>query len=51
MIQPIGSIQYRDKTFQVPEEAFKPGSFQLRLTNELCGIQYGEIPHPWSVVI
>ena len=51
VIQPIGSIQYRDKTFQVPEEAFKPGSFQLRLTNELCGIQYGEIPHPWSVVI
>ena len=51
VIQPSGSIQYRDKTFQVPEEAFKPGSFQLRLTNELCGIQYGEIPHPWSVVI
>ena len=51
VIQPIGSIQYREKTFEVPEEAFKPGSFQLRLTSELCGIQYGEIPHPWSVVV
>ena len=39
------------QTFEVPEEAFKPGSFQLRLTSELCGIQYGEIPHPWSVIV
>lgn len=51
VIQPIGIITYREKTFNVPEAAFQPGSFQLRLTNELYGIQYGEIPHPWSIVL
>ena len=51
VIQPIGFIKYREKTYEVPKSAFEPGSFQLRLTNELYGIQYGKIPHPWSVVV
>ena len=51
VIQPIGSIAYREKVYEVPKEAFTPGSFQLRLTNELYGIQYGEIPHPWSIEV
>jgi branched-chain amino acid aminotransferase len=51
VVQPVGTIMYRDKIFSVPEAAFQPGSFQLRLTNELYGIQYGEIPHPWSIVL
>ena len=51
VIQPVGFIRYGEKTYRVPEEAFQPGSFQLRLTNELYGIQYGEIEHEWSVVV
>ena len=51
VIQPIGSIAYREKVYEVPKEAFTPCSFQLRLTNELYGIKYGEIPHPWSIEV
>ena len=53
VIQPIGFDQaYREKVVRGAARARStPGSFQLRLTNELYGIQYGEIPHPWSIEV
>ena len=38
VIQPIGFIKYREKTYEVPKSCSNR-SLQLRLTNELHGIQ------------
>ncbi len=48
---PLYTSRPTDTFLFIAPAAFAPGSFQLRLTNELIGIQYGKIEHPWSVVV
>ena len=52
VIQPISSISQCDGIdYSVPKNAFSENAFQVRMTNTLTAIQYGEIDHPWSRVV
>ena len=51
VIQPISSISYDGIDYSVPKNAFSENAFQVRMTNTLTAIQYGEIDHPWSRVV
>jgi branched-chain amino acid aminotransferase len=51
VIQPIACISYGGIDYSVPKNAFSENAFQVRMTNTLTAIQYGEIDHPWSRVV
>jgi len=51
VIQPISSIHHAGVDYALPKDAFSEGAFQVRMTNTLIGIQYGEVDHPWSRIV
>mmetsp|Transcript_37333 Transcript_37333/g.71564 ORF Transcript_37333/g.71564 Transcript_37333/m.71564 type:complete len:372 (+) Transcript_37333:69-1184(+) len=51
VLQPVGALRYKGKELSCPPDGFGPGSFQVRMTAFLKGVQYGEQDHPWSIVI
>ncbi|RKP05492.1 aminotransferase [Thamnocephalis sphaerospora] len=55
IVSPIKRIQYMGEDIMVPLDPSDPtcqaGPITRRLNDELLAIQYGEIEHPWSVVI
>ena len=50
VIQPINGIVYEGKEYK-PGVPFDDSMLQVRLTNFLIGVQYGDIDHPWSHVV
>ena len=50
VIQPINGIVYEGKEYK-PVVPFDDSMLQVRLTNFLIGVQYGDIDHPWSHVV
>jgi branched-subunit amino acid aminotransferase/4-amino-4-deoxychorismate lyase len=50
-LQPISGLRYKGVDYMAPADGMGEGSFQLRLGLWLKQVQYGEIPHEWSVVV
>ena len=50
VIQPINGIVYEGKEYK-PVTPFDENMMQVRLTNFLVSVQYGDIDHPWSHVV
>lgn len=51
VIQPVQGFIHEGKSYLFPEEGSGPASLQSRLVKRLTDIQYGEVPHPWSIVL
>ncbi|KAJ3097364.1 branched-chain-amino-acid aminotransferase [Phlyctochytrium bullatum] len=55
IVSPIKNINYNGKDWAIPldpnDKNAQAGPFTTRLAETIMGIQYGEIPHKWSVVI
>ncbi|CAG8521113.1 17114_t:CDS:2 [Funneliformis caledonium] len=55
IVSPIKGIHYRGRDFNVPldpnDTSRAAGPITKRFADILMGIQYGEIPHEWSVIV
>ncbi|ORZ29255.1 aminotransferase [Catenaria anguillulae PL171] len=55
IVSPIKQVHYKGKDIVVPLDPKDPkgqaGPLTKRLNETILGIQYGEIPHEWSVVV
>ncbi len=55
VVSPIKGIHYRGRDLDVPLDPKDPssnaGPVTKRFADILLGIQYGEIPHEWSVIV
>ena len=55
IVCPVDGFRYRDEDYAIPVEEDDPtrraGALTKRFLDELQGIQYGTIPHEWSVVV
>jgi branched-chain amino acid aminotransferase len=55
IVSPIKCINYEDEDLQIPLDPQNPeeqaGPFTKRVNQTILDIQYGDIEHPWSVVI
>lgn len=55
IVSPIKEIHYHGRDFSIPLDPNDPssnaGPVTKRFVDVLVGIQYGEIPHEWSVVV
>lgn len=55
IVSPIKEIHYHGRDFSIPLDPNDPssnaGPATKRFADVLVGIQYGEIPHEWSVVV
>ncbi|KAI8904017.1 aminotransferase [Gorgonomyces haynaldii] len=55
IVSPIKRIRYEDKDIHIPLDPKKPesqaGPLTQKFADTILGIQYGEIPHKWSVVV
>jgi branched-chain amino acid aminotransferase len=54
IVSPVERIHYKGQDYKIPL-GLKPGNtcgeLAQRLADEIMAIQYGQKPHPWSVVI
>ena len=53
IVAPVKGFAFEGKEYDVPlsGKGGKAGALAERLTETLMGIQYGRIPHPWSVIV
>merc|ERR1712137_1228392 len=55
VISPINGVHYQDKDYQIPLDLNNPdagaGPLAQKFSDTIQAIQYGEIEHPWSVVV
>lgn len=55
IVSPIKRIQFDGVDINIPLDPSKPdsqaGPLTQKLADHIMGIQYGEIPHKWSVVV
>eukprot|EP01027_Heterolobosea_sp_BB2_P012979 GEZU01018765.1.p2 GENE.GEZU01018765.1~~GEZU01018765.1.p2 ORF type:complete len:340 (-),score=136.06 GEZU01018765.1:31-1050(-) len=55
IVSPVEAINFNGEEHKIPLDKDDPnakvGKLASRFMNHLLGIQYGRIPHPWSVVI
>ncbi|KAI8900505.1 aminotransferase [Globomyces pollinis-pini] len=55
IVSPIKNIHFQGVDYKIPLDPSQPdsqaGPLTKRLADTIMGIQYGEIPHKWSVVI
>jgi branched-chain amino acid aminotransferase len=55
IVSPIKKIHFEGEDFYIPLDPSKPdsqaGPLTKRIADTIMGIQYGEIPHKWSVVV
>ncbi|KAJ3105572.1 hypothetical protein HDU97_007914 [Phlyctochytrium planicorne] len=55
IVSPIKNINYKGKDWAIPldpkDKNAQAGPFTKKLAETIMGIQYGEIPHKWSVVV
>jgi branched-chain amino acid aminotransferase len=51
IVSPIKAIHYRGKDYAVPLGKNGAGDLTMRLLDTIQSIQYGEVQHPWSLVI
>jgi len=55
IVAPVNGFTYLGQDFNVPLDSDDPsamaGKLTMRMADTIQGIQYGEIPHEWSVVV
>ena len=55
IVSPIKNITYKGENLAIPLDPNDGkagiGPLAKRIADTIMGIQYGEIPHPWSVVV
>jgi len=52
IVSPIESISYKGTDYKVPVDVqLGSGRITKRVLDEIMAIQYGEVPHPWSIVV
>jgi branched-chain amino acid aminotransferase len=55
IVSPIKAIHYQGADLKIPLDPTDPtqqaGKLAMRFANTIMGIQYGEIPSEWSVVV
>jgi branched-chain amino acid aminotransferase len=55
IVSPVKCVHYEGTDYKIPLDPRKPdsqaGPLTTKLAETIMGIQYGEIPHPWSVKI
>lgn len=55
IVSPVKCISYEGEDLQIPLDPENPkeqaGPFTRRLNKTILDIQYGEVEHPWSVVV
>jgi len=55
IVSPVNGIAFEGKEYAIPLDKENPqaksGKLAQRLMDTIMGIQYGKIPHEWSVVI
>jgi branched-chain amino acid aminotransferase len=55
IVSPIKKIHYDGRDIHIPlnpnDSKAQAGPLTMRFADTIMGIQYGEIPHPWSVVV
>ena len=53
IVSPVKAFAFQGKEYPVPLSGRdgKAGKLTERLSETLMGIQYGRIPHPWSVIV
>jgi len=55
IVAPVYGIHFMEKDYPIPlnkdDPKAKAGKLTQRLWDTLMGIQYGRIPHPWSLII
>jgi len=55
IVSPVEGFEFGNKYYKVPldmsDSAKQAGPLTARLADTIMGIQYGKIPHPWSVVV
>ena len=52
IVSPIKEIHYRGRDLDIPiDPSIDAGPVTKKFADTLIGIQYGEIPHEWSVCI
>jgi branched-chain amino acid aminotransferase len=55
IVSPIKKIHFKNRDLNIPLDPSNPnsqaGPLTKRLADTIMGIQYGDIPHKWSVVV
>ena len=51
VLSPVGVIHYNGRDLEIPLACGQSGEMCNRLWDEITGIQYGKIDHPWSIKI
>jgi len=55
IVAPVKGFHFNGKEYDIPLDASNPaakaGKLTQRLSDTIMGIQYGKIPHEWSVVV
>lgn len=55
IVAPVNGFTYQGQEYDIPLDSSKPkalaGKLTMRLADTIMGIQYGKIPHQWSVVV
>ncbi len=55
IVSPVKAIGFNDVEYEVPLDKENPnatvGKFTQKIADTIMGIQYGEIPHEWSVIV
>jgi len=55
IVSPIKLIHYNGTDYKIPIDSENPtaniGKLSKKLSDTILGIQYGEIPHEWSVIV
>lgn len=55
IVSPVKGFHFDGKEFDIPldknDPSAKAGALTKRISDTIMGIQYGKIPHEWSVVV
>ena len=53
IVAPVKGFAFEGKEYDIPlgGKGGKAGALTERLSETLMGIQYGRIPHPWSIIV
>ena len=51
IVSPVKNIGYQGTDYAIPLALGNAGELTQRLADTIMAIQYGELEHPWSVVI
>jgi len=51
IVSPVYKLNYKGVDYTVPCKNGVAGDLAQRLLNSIMAIQYGEVDHPWSIVI